>query len=387
MGTRAGSSVRWAMPRLVASTVVLLGLAAIGVSSVARAAPTPSPSTSPRLAPPSGGPPGVPAAPPVPDWSKDELKTLYTRTDAAGRLETTEAQDAEMARTMGSAYRVLPNAGETADGYARRVLKKIEPIHPEVQAGQWTLALARRFYLDTGKRAETLSRLEPSRQDRQLLEVRAQQSKAAVDAIGGMLVTKLDTGGLLAPMPSAPGDKASSFGCEAHVRGEKLEVNQLDRMTFAGHTPPADATRTGKGAIRELVSVIKEYNVRAQTMGLIDPAMKAGHKKLRVFLPSAHPAVYLNELVRAAEEGGMTQVFVMVLDPTDGKMRELPLLTSAPKLKPRAPKKKGAKPPPAPVTVRCEDRASMQACASKLATARAEGAALVYVPDGVSATE
>jgi hypothetical protein len=380
MGTRAGASVRWAMPRHVALTFVLVGLAAVGVSSVARAAPTPAPSVSPLSASPRGAPVGVPAPPTVPDWSKDELKTLYTRTEAAGRLETTEAQDAEMARTMGSAYRVLPSAGETADGYARRVLKKIEPVHPEVQAGQWTLALARRFYLDTGKRAETLSRLEPSRQDRQLLEVRSRQSKAAVEAIAALLVTKLDTGGLVAPMPSAPGDKASSFGCEAHVRGEKLEVNRLDRMTFAGHAPPVDVVRTGKGAIRELVSVMKEYNVRAQTMGIIDPAMKAGNKKLRVFLPGAHPARYLNELVRAAEEGGMTQVFVMVLDPTDGKMRELPLLTSEPKAPPRRPKKKGAKAPAAPVTLRCDDDASMQACASKLATARAEGAPLVYVP-------
>lgn len=372
MGTRAGASVRWAMPHHVLSLVGLLGLAALHAPTTAWAAPPPSP--------PAASPLGLPSPPPVPDWSKDELKTLYTRTEAAGRLETTEAQDAEMARTMGSAYRVLPSAGETADGYARRVLKKIEPVHPEVQSGQWTLALARRFYLDTGKRAETLSRLEPSRQDRQLLEVRAKQSKAAVEAIAGLLVTKLDTGGLVAPMPSAPGDKASSFGCEAHVRGEKLEVNRLDRMTFAGHVPPADVVRTGKGAIRELVSVMKEYNVRAQTMGIIDPAMKAGNKKLRVFLPGAHPARYLNELVRAAEEGGMTQVFVMVLDPTDGKMRELPLLTTAPKAAPRRPKKKGAKAPAAPVTLRCDDDASMQACASKLATARADGAPLVYVP-------
>lgn len=371
MGTRAEPSVWWAMPRHVVVLVGLLGLSVLGPPAPVHAAP---PSPAPSVAP------GLPVAPPVPDWSKDELKTLYTRTEAAGRLETTEAQDAEMARTMGSAYRVLPSAGETTDGYARRVLKKIEPIHPDVQAGQWTLALARRFYLDTGKRAETLSRLEPNRQDRLLLEARARQSKAAVEAIAGMLVTKLDTGGLMAPLPSAPGDKASSFGCEAHVRGEKLEVNRLDRMTFVGHQPPADATRTGKGAIRELVSVMKEFNVRAQTMGLIDPAMKAGHKKLRVFLPGAHPATYLNELVRAAEEGGMAEVFVMVLDPTDGKMRELPLLTSEPKTKPRAPKKRGAKPPPAPVTVGCEDAASMQACASKLATARAEGAPLVYAP-------
>lgn len=324
---------------------------------------------------PPQGPPG--AAPPVPTWTKDELKGLFSRAEMAGNQETTEGKDAEMARTMGSAYRILPNAGETADAYARRVLKKIEPVHPEVKQGQWILALARRFYLDTGKRADTLARIEPIRTDRQLLEVRAQQGKATADAISGMLVTKLDTSGLMSPMPSAAGDVPNSFGCEAYVRGEKIEVNKLDRMVFANHQVPPEATRSGRGAIRELVATMKDYNMRAQTMGMIDPAMKQGNKKLRMFIPSNHPALYLNELAAAAEEGGMVLLFVMVVDPADGKMREIPLVFSASK----APRPKGKKAKPvAPVKIHCADDDTMQACATKLAAARAEGAVLVYEP-------
>ncbi len=318
------------------------------------------------------------AAPAVPAWSKDELKTLFSRVEMAGTLATTEEQDAEMARSMGSAYRVLPGAGETADGYARRVLKKIEPVHPEVKGGQWILALARRFYLDTGQRADTLARIEPLKTDRQFLEVRAQQAKAASDQIAGMLVTKLDTGGLMAPMATAPGDKPASFGCEAHVRGEKIEVNNLDRMVWTNHYPPPEAARTGRGALRELVQSMKDFNMRAATMGMIDPQMKQGNKKLRVFVPGQHPGRYLNALLDAAHEGGMLHVFVMVLDPTDGKMREIPLVFTAPKAaKPRG-KGKNRVEPVAPVTTRCDDDASMQVCATKLAEARAGGAVLVY---------
>jgi len=316
----------------------------------------------------------TPAAPSVPEWGKDELKTLVARSQQAGGLAP-DAQDAEMARLIGSAYRVLPQSSEAPELYARRTLKKFAPGHPEVKNGQWVLALTGRFYADSGKRADQLSRLEAVRADRQFLEGYAQQAKAASEQIKAAIQVKAAKGEM-SPVPTAPGDLPESFGCEVYVKGEKIEVNRLARIEFANGMPPAITPRTGKGALRELYASMKEYNVNAKMMGLIDPASKQGFEKVRFFLPAIHPARYLNELMRAAKEASMKVAFLMVMDPMTSKMREIPLLLAAPTPKTKA--KKGAK-APSPVKVKCADEMTLQGCATYLSEQRGpDSAPLIF---------
>jgi hypothetical protein len=308
----------------------------------------------------------------VPAWDRAELVSLFQRAEQISTIPSPADRDNELGRVISAAYRLPPNVGESLDTYSRRLTKHREPGHPEIKTGQWLLAAARLFYGDTGQRADTLSRLEVEPRARAYLEQKAREAKGAAATIGSQLVVAVQTGqGFVAPLPVAEGlpPEVSTFGCEIIVRAGKIEVNGLERVSFVDDRPPPDAPRTGQGSLRELASSQKEWNLRANMMGMIDPAMKKGQKLARVWAPGAGPAVYVNEILRAAREAQMRTVFLMVSDKATGKLRELPLHVTAPAAKKT---KKGQK-PPLPQPARCRDEELLQRCVERLVEASAQG--------------
>jgi hypothetical protein len=310
----------------------------------------------------------LPSAPgEAPSWSKDELRTLFARCEAAGRLPTIEAQDAELATVVGAAYRLSREGGEDNETYARRVTKKRVPTHPAVGPGQWLLAATKLFYEDAAQRSEAIARFERDRRDRLYFEEKAKQAQAAVAALGPMVQTRMKgVDGFMAPLPAAKADKPGTFGCAAFVRGQTISVENLDRITFVNDRPAPDAPRTRTGAIRELMASQKQYNLTAATMGQIDAAYRKGQGLLRVFIPATAPAVYLNELILGAIEAKMKTVYVMTYDPKSDELQELPISLE----KPRASKKKRSV---EPAYFRCKDTVLMQSCVDYAIEMRAKG--------------
>lgn len=310
----------------------------------------------------------LPTAPgEAPAWSKDELRGLFTRSEAAGRLPTLEAQDAELATVVGAAYRLSRELGEDNESYARRVTKKREPTHPSVGPGQWLLAAAKLFYEDAARRSEALARFERDRRDRLYFEEKAQQSKAAAASLAPLIQTRMKgVEGFMAPLPAAKADKPGKFGCVAIVRDQTISVENLDRITFQNDRPAADAPRTKTGALRELMASQKQYNISAEMMGQVDAAYRKGKGILRVFIPGTAPATYLNELVHGALEAKMKTLYIMTYDPSSEELQELPVSLE----KPKPSKKKGA---PEPALFRCKDTVTMQACVNYALETRARG--------------
>lgn len=311
----------------------------------------------------------------APDWSKDELKQLLARVEVATRSPP-QQKDVELARTYGAAYRVAPGAADSLDDYSKKVLKKRDPGHPPVKNGQWLLALARRFYEDVAGRADQLSRFETDRRDRAYLEVKAREARAAAEQIAGMVQTRVEGGdGFIAPLPTAEGEEPSKVGVEIMVREGRISIDNLDRATFPGDAVPADIERTANGAVREIYAAQKNYNIRAETLGMVDKKLKAGRGLVRAFIPGKSPALYLNEIARGAKEAEMKTIFLMVHDPNDGKLRQIPLALSK-----TPPPKKGKKKAPQPVQVRCHDADTMQLCVTR-AIEHAAGAPLYFHVD------
>ncbi|MFO0725748.1 MAG: hypothetical protein U1E65_18325 [Myxococcota bacterium] len=320
------------------------------------------------------------AAPPpaigtAPQWEKNEVKSLFMQAEAAGSAPNEELKDAELARVIGGAYRLQAIPNETVDNYCKRIVKRRDPAHPDVKKGSWVMAAGRLFYADLSVRAATLSRVEIDRNDRLFLESKGGQAKAVADYVAGQLMTKVEGAeGFMSPMPVGAGEPTTKFGCDAIVRNDKIEVNQLERIKFIENNPKPDAPRTGTGALRELVASMKDWNIKAETIGKIDPVILKGDKILRIFAPAAYPSTYLNELMRAAKEASMKQILVMVTDKADGKLREIPLVTEAPASKPQKGKKAATF-----VDVKCKDGESIQVCVDRMVEARKDGALVFRV--------
>ncbi len=315
------------------------------------------------------------AAPPLgtaPTWEKNEVKSLFLRAEAAGNAPD---MNAELARVIGAAYRLQAIQNESTDAFARRLTKRREPGHPDVKQGSWVTAATRQFYRDLAARADTLARVEIDRNDRMFFEMKSSQAKAAVEELGKILLTKVEGAkGFMSPLPIGTGQDGNKFGCEAIVRNDKIEVNNLERVTFIDNAPKLDAARTGSGSLKELAASMKEWNLRADMMGQIDPLMKKGSHLLRIFAPAAAPAIYLNELLRAAKETSMKKVFVMVTDKADGKLKEIVLVTEAPVVKVKLKK------PEIFVDVRCKDGEPIQICVDRMVELNTQGS-LVFKVD------
>ena len=307
-----------------------------------------------------------------PEWSKNDVMGLLQQAEMAASAQSVEAKDAQLVNAAGFAYQVERSAGESTDGYARRILLKREPAHSKVRRGQWLLALMRVFYQDVGERARALARFETNRRDRQFFEEKSQSALQIAKAIAPLVQVRIEgVEEYMAPLPIAPGAAPSGFGAKAYVLDNKVRIEALDRATFDGDRPNPEAERTN-GGLREFYGAFKMFNTNARLFGEVDRAKGRAEGHVQAFLPAAKPAVYLNEIARAAKAAKMHTIFLMTIGPESGELREIRLsLNKAPKSKSRRGRKKSK--PSTQVDVKCRDEMSIQACAASIAEFQKDG--------------
>lgn len=311
---------------------------------------------------------GAPTEAPV--WPPNEVKELLMRIPQAEGAPTVEEKDAVLANIAGFAYRVQRQPAEGTELYSKRVLRKRSPDHPNVKKGQWLSALMRQFYEDLSKRCDSLSRLERDRKDRAFYESRAKEAKQIADYLAGTLEIVVEgMDGFLAPLPIAEGDPPQAYGAQATVKNGAIVIENLERVHFQNDAPPDDVIRTARGAIRELFSAQKQYNVSASTLGMYEPVWQKNKGNIRALIPAASPAIYLNELVLGALEAEMHTMHVMCMT-KKGELRELAVKLKTPPAKGKKSKK--------PVEVGCANTLPMQKCIERIAGAKAQGT-VVYV--------
>lgn len=307
----------------------------------------------------------------APEWTKDQVVALISSSEAAGQSPNPEAAFTDVA---GGAYGYRRQTGESNESMARRVLRRLQKGHPEVRHGQWLSALARRFYADVGERARTHARFERERRMRTYLEAKAEQASATAAQIAPTIEIKIPgMEGYVAPLAVADGDEPDTHGATAFVHGQRITIEHLDRVTFEDHRPPPNAPRTPQGALRELVAAQKQFNTHSEMFARIDKEKARGRRVLRVFVGAAWPAVYLNELVRAAQEAKMRTMFLMTLSPGEPRLRQIEISLQTPTTK------KGKR---APEPVMCKDPVLMQRCVESIAEVRTTSKRLYYkLPD------
>ena len=306
----------------------------------------------------------IAASPSTPAWDSGEMKRLLSHAQAAARAPSLPAQNQALLVMAASAYRSQIGTGDP-EAIAKRILRDLEPDHPNVKKGQWLNALLRRFYDDAAARCLVLGRFSRSRDDRQFFGVMAQQSKAAADQLAQTLELRVEgLQGFTALLPVVDGDKPYSHVSQAVVSASgAITVDGMERVRFAGHRPPADVQRTGKGALRKLFAALRFIDQSARSLARYDKAWAKKRGHLRTVVPARFPAVYFNEIARAAREARMRRLHVMVMTKR-GELRELAVDLK----KSRRKKKRGAS-----VPVTCADDITMTLCAERIAYARKKG--------------
>jgi hypothetical protein len=314
----------------------------------------------------------------APVWSAPELKQLFARISAAGNLPP-QQYTAEMAAIGGIAYRVPATPNESPDLYAKRVLKKREPAHPNVKAGQWVLALTRTFYSDVSKRCEGIARFEKDRNERNYFDRMAKETKTLADQFAKDVQTAIEgVPGFTSPPPNAAEcDEVTGYGAQVTVRSGVIGIENLDRATFVNDAPKDDAPRTGRGSLREIFSAFDQYNRSAAVLSPYESSWRKNRGNFRMTIPADAPAIYLNELILGAIEADMALGRLMVMG-KGNKLCELRLPLKA--VKPAKSKKKAQPAGPAgPAIVKCPSEVTMQRCVEHIVEAKKAGAFLFKV--------
>ena len=314
---------------------------------------------------------GAPTASAAPDWNADELKGLLARAQAAARTPTIDAQNRALLTLAVAAYRA-PAADVQGDveSTAKRVLRRRLPDHPNVKKGQWLNALLRQFYADASARCGVLGRFARGRADRAYFERMKRETLVAADQLAASLQLEVDgLDGFSALLPVVDGAPPYRFASQAVVGAQGgIDVDGMERIRFVGHRPPPDAERTARGSVRKLFSAFQFFERSARSLASYDRtwAKKRGH--VRAVVPARFPAVYLNEIARAARGAKMRRMHVMVMTKR-GELRELRVDLSPRKKRRKAKGKKG----PASIKVTCADDIAMTLCAQRIAYAAEKG--------------
>jgi hypothetical protein len=314
----------------------------------------------------------LPAMLGAPVWNGDELKGFFQRVQVANQLPTVDAKDNELAAIAGVAYRVAASKLESRETYAKRILKARNPEHPNVKNGQWLSALYRQLYDDVSKRCEQVARIEANAQQRAMFENMSRQARSFADQIASTLeVTVEGLPGAWQPLAVIESGDEPTMSCvQATVKNGAISIDNLDRARFENDQPPADVRRTAKGAIKELVSAFKFYNVSAKMIGHYEEGQRKSFGHACLVLPAAIPSMYLNELAKAGIEAEMSLFHLMVMT-RKNELTELRLLLQKPKpAKGKAPKSTTW------INVRCAGAIPFQKCAERIAEARANGSPL-----------
>lgn len=311
----------------------------------------------------------VPRPGSAPRWSLEELRTVLVQIGDAGAKANISEKDSALAAVASRAYGARPRGeGEALDRFARRVVKRRAPDHPNVKQGQWLGALMRQLYADIAGRAKALARFERDRKTRQWLEERQREAESAVAILGRELEVEIEgLEGVVALPPRVGGDPPTFRGAKAEVAGGRLIVERLPRarLTPSGRVEDG-APRTRSGSVRELYSALRQYDTTAAMLGRYDPDWRKKRGHIQAILPASAPASLLNELVRAALEAKMRVVHLVTLD-GKGQPRELPLY-----LRPHRRKTS--------VEVGCADGEPLSDCARTLAHAHLRGRVLYRLP-------
>ncbi len=325
----------------------------------------------------------VSAAGEAPDWKAEEMKQLFGLAQSSAQAPPAQ-KDAILLQLAARAYGVTPSGPPSIERHAEQILKHRRPEHPAVKAGQWLFALMRQFYEDAGKRAESLARFERHAPTRRYFEDMAKQSQGAAEYLGKQIqfvVEGMDEA--IGALPMVGGDPPSKQGALAVVKGMKIAIDTLDRTTFVNDQPKDTEERTPKGAIKELFSALKQFNIQSKMFGEYDRKWRENGGHVQVAVPGAKPALYLNELVRAAVPAEMHTLHLLTMTKS-GELREIVVAIDdkglAKKKKRRGRKKsKRSKKAAGPKTVKCADTISMDDCAKRIVHAKKTGPALFAV--------
>lgn len=306
------------------------------------------------LAPAAEGPSGSAG-----QWSFPDLVRLSGELRSVQSLSDPKARDQALAALAGTMYGLGISPNEAPQTFSKRLLQQVGSDLPSVKEGQELDAVLMRLYSDVAARARQLARFERDRQRRQFLmqlEAGAQQAVAQIAPTLQFQVDGFD--GFFEPLPRSTGEPPSRLGVKVMVHGGgSIRVEQLDRVHFQNHRPPADVRRSG-GAIHELMAAQKQYNISARLLGRYEPSWNENKGHVQLAVPQNYPSIYLNETIRAARNAGMHTLHLLVTGPR-GKLREISgkLTKSGPGL-----------------PIHCEDELIMQACVQRVRHASLQGA-------------
>lgn len=308
----------------------------------------------------------------APQWSSGELKQLFARQQASQHLAEPQNSE-ESANIVGAAYRLPRNPGESADLYAKRVVKKRSPDHPNVKTGTWLLAAFRLFYDDASKRCATIARFEKDRNDRNYFEQKAKETHAIAEQAAKEVQLAVEgVEGYMAPLPTVDAcDEVEKYGVDTTVRKGQVAIENMDRVKFVDDQPPPDAPRTAHGALREVYAAFWNFNKSNAMLGMYEATYAKSKGNVRLMIPGAAPAVYLNELAAGAVEAEMHTLRIMAMK-NGTELCELRVpIAEAPSKKKKP--KKGA-PSAAANVVKCRRDLTMQRCVEHIAEEKKAGA-------------
>ncbi len=302
------------------------------------------------------------------------MKRLLAQAQAAARSPSLFAQNQALFVMAVAAYRVRAegpvgpanaSSGDGLEARAKRVLRRIDPDHPNVKRGQWLDALLRRFYADAAARCRTLGRFSRNRRDRVFFDGMAQQAAIAAEQLARTLELQVEgLDGFSAPLPVVDGDEPYPHVCQAVVTADGgINIDAVQRVRFVDHRPPAAEERTGRGALRKLHSAFLFFERSASSLARYDRAWAKKRGHVRAVVPAQFPARYLNEIAKAAREAKIRRLHVMVMT-SRGELRELGVDLMKSKRKKQRRRSRD---------VTCDDDVSMTRCAERIAYAGQRG--------------
>lgn len=307
---------------------------------------------------------------PVQSWNARTVASHFNTIELAARSSDAAARDTVLLTAAGQAYKTVRKPGESNEEFARRTIKKLDSLHPKVKKGQWLLALIYRFYSDLAQRSKTLSRFERRKKDRQYFEQQANTYEGYAQTISDLIRIKVK--GLDAEiemLPKAKGSTKKVHGIPVTVIGENISIDQFKRVTFSGHQPAEDANRTAKGSLMSLFNSFRQKQVFAKLMARSGRRKDKSIGKTQLYLPANKPAVYYNEILRAAKEAKLHTAYLMVFKEKSGELAHLKIRLKRPRSKKARRKVEAA---------RCLDKERVQACVDRLSDLSKKGAILLY---------
>jgi len=305
------------------------------------------------------------------DWNTRKLRSYIENIELAARSTDAGARDAALLSVAGQAYKTTKKIDESAEDYARRTLKKLDPAHPRVKKDQWLLALVQRLYSDLSQRSKALARFERRKKDKVFFEEKSKQFASYAQTIAGLIRVKVK--GLdaeIEPLPVAKASNKKVSGVQVSVTGENISIEQFKRVSFKNHKAPEDGNRTARGSLMSLFNSFRQKQVYAKLMARSKGRRDKSLGKTRLYLPASKPAIYYNEILRAAKEAKLHSAFLMVFMPKSGKVGHITIKLNKPSSK-QGKKRKYE-------SARCPDGELMQACVDRLSEMKTKGAYLIY---------